>query len=255
MYVDERHDREVVVRRLLGGAERVEHADHLELHAVVRHRLTDRVGRRRTARCTVSGPSTTTAAAFVWSAAVRNRPEVTPRERTADQLGVVPVSVVVQLVEPIDERRRRGRRRRDRLRRRERRRATPGRRRPAAVSVDAEPKPPRVPVVLVELPGETTRMLVPSSLIWSCTLAFAPFADADGQDHGGDADEDAEHGQRRAQPVGADRLGRGAERVAPGHRAHPGECRRASSRRAARQAAVADLDRCARRARRRRARA
>src|SRR5664279_4623710 len=49
----------------------------------------------------VSGPSTTTGAACAWSFAVMNRPEVTPRERTTFQLGVVPVSVVVQLVDPL----------------------------------------------------------------------------------------------------------------------------------------------------------
>jgi hypothetical protein len=42
------------------------------------------------------------------------------------------------------------------------------------VKVDAEPNPPRVPELLVELPGDTTRTFVPSSLIWSCTLALAP---------------------------------------------------------------------------------
>ena len=122
----------------------------------------------------MSGPRTTTAEAFVRSAEERNRPEVTPRERTADQLGVVPVRVVVQLVEPTTSDAdvvdvgatdcTSG--------------AVAGAARASAsccVSVDAEPKPPRVPVVEVELPGETTRMLVPSSLIWSCTLAFAPF--------------------------------------------------------------------------------
>ena len=86
-------------------------------------------------------------------------------------------------------------------------------------------------------------MLVPSSLIWSCTLAFAPCAEADGEDDRGDADEDAEHRQRRAQPVRADRFGRGAERVAPGH----GRIQTVSSRRhrveRRAQAAVAHLDR------------
>src|SRR4051812_45720836 len=46
----------------------------------------------------VSGPSTTTAAAESSSACVMNRPDDTSRERTCCQLGVVPVSVVVQLV-------------------------------------------------------------------------------------------------------------------------------------------------------------
>jgi len=42
------------------------------------------------------------------------------------------------------------------------------------LSVEAEPNPPRAPEVSVVLPGEITRRLVPSSLIWSCTCALAP---------------------------------------------------------------------------------
>src|SRR6478672_1328638 len=97
-----------------------------------------------------------------------NRPEVTPRERTTDQLGEVPVRVVVQFVEfstraadvvetgATD--------------------CTSGATERVAsavascwVNVEADPKPPRVPVVEVELPGDTTRMFVPSSSIWSWT--------------------------------------------------------------------------------------
>ncbi len=122
----------------------------------------------------MSGPRTTTAAASAWSAALRNRPDVTPRERTVFQLGVVPVSVVVQFVLPLtsdtdevevaatasmsgaaafDER------------------AAAS----CTVSVDAEPNPPRAPDVSVVLPGEITSRFVPSSLIWSWTCAFAPW--------------------------------------------------------------------------------
>ena len=42
------------------------------------------------------------------------------------------------------------------------------------VRVDAVPKPPRMPESSVELPGDTTRTLVPSSSIWSWTSARAP---------------------------------------------------------------------------------
>ena len=119
----------------------------------------------------------------------------------------------------VDERRRRRRRRRDRLRRRGRRRCDCERVGVLARSASTPSRSRRgCRWCSVELPGETTRMLVPSSLIWSCTLALAPCAEPDGEDHRGDADEDAEHRQRRAQPVGADRFGRGAERVAPAHR-------------------------------------
>ena len=43
------------------------------------------------------------------------------------------------------------------------------------VSVEAEPKPPRTPVVAVLLPGETTSRLLPRALIWSRTLSWAPW--------------------------------------------------------------------------------
>ena len=122
----------------------------------------------------VSGPSTTTLAASASSAAVRNRPLVTARERTVCQLEVVPVSVVVQLVVPLVS---------DTLR------VTVGAtawtsgalavelRASASwmVRVDDVPNPPREPELLVELPGETTRMFVPSWLISDCTWACAPW--------------------------------------------------------------------------------
>src|SRR5262249_23463801 len=113
---------------------------------------------------TVSGPSTTTEAAFRWSASVMKRPASTGRDRTVRQLGVVPVSVVVQFVDPrtsdadvVDAgatasmsgaATREG-----------------GARASAWVSADAVPNPPRAPAVVVELPGETTSTFVPSSLI------------------------------------------------------------------------------------------
>ena len=104
----------------------------------------------------------------------RKRPEVTDRERTVLQLGQVPVRVVVQFLDPLTSEAEvvevgatvwmSG--------------ATDLASSASAswtVSVDAEPKPPRVPLLLVELPGETTSRLVPSSLIWACTLALAPW--------------------------------------------------------------------------------
>ena len=44
----------------------------------------------------------------------------------------------------------------------------------AWVKVETVPKPPRTPALLVELPGDTTSRFVPSSLIWSCTVAEDP---------------------------------------------------------------------------------
>lgn len=122
----------------------------------------------------VSGPRTTTAATCSSSSAVRKRPLVTSRDRTVFQASVVPVSVVVQLVSPtiseaVEV-------------------AVPATATTsgaasspasastsAVVSVDAEPKPPRAPVLSVELPGEITSTLVPSSSIWSRTSALAPW--------------------------------------------------------------------------------
>jgi hypothetical protein len=118
---------------------------------------------------------TTTAVALSSSASERNRPVDTSRDRTSDQLVVVPVRVVVQLAVPwtsdtevvetpatactsgatlLDSRA-----------------ATS-----VVVRVDAVPKPPRVPVLAsVVLPGDTTNRLVPSSLIWSLIWAWAPW--------------------------------------------------------------------------------
>ena len=43
------------------------------------------------------------------------------------------------------------------------------------VRVDAEPNPPRTPLELVVLPGETMRRLLPSALISSFTSSWAPW--------------------------------------------------------------------------------
>ena len=133
------------------------------------------------------------------------RPASGPGPAASD--GVVPTTLVVQLVVPAVSDRDGGRRRRR------------PRRCPARRSVDASasaslhgqrgrrPKPPRTPPVLGACcPGETISRLVPSALIWARTCACAPSPEPDGEDHRGDADQDAEHGQRRAQPVRADGL-------------------------------------------------
>ncbi len=59
------------------------------------------------------------------------------------------------------------------------------------VSVDAEPNPPRTPPLLVELPGEMISRLLPSELICARHIALRAFAEADGEDHRRDPDEDA----------------------------------------------------------------
>ena len=102
------------------------------------------------------------------------RPDATPRERTVRQLTVVPVSVVVQLFDPAwsaaDVAATGATAAMSGV-------AAPGRSAAAScsVKVEAEPNPPRVPDVVVELPGEITSTLVPSSLIWSWTFALAPW--------------------------------------------------------------------------------
>src|SRR5581483_155760 len=113
--------------------------------------------------CEVVGPRTTTAAAVFSSSAVKKRPLSMARARTAAQAGVVPTTLVVQLLDPtvsvpddwvlgatcatsgatiFDWRAS----------------ASP------LVSVLAVPKPPRMPPV-VTLPGETISRLVPRELI------------------------------------------------------------------------------------------
>ena len=94
----------------------------------------------------------------------------TVRARTVSQLGVLPTTEVVQLVEPL-------------VRLSDRlvvgaTAATSGATVCEAsavasetVSVDAEPDPPRTPELLVVLPGVTTNRLVPSALISEVTCA------------------------------------------------------------------------------------
>jgi hypothetical protein len=122
----------------------------------------------------VSGASTVTAAAFVSSAAVRNRPDATVRPRTDAHCEVVPTTVVVQFVAPLTSDSlllcRIG--------------ATPlmsgaavfelSAVASAMVSVDADPNPPRRPP-LVELPGEMINRLPPSADSCFDTCCCAPW--------------------------------------------------------------------------------
>src|SRR5665647_884979 len=112
-------------------------------------------------------------AELLSSAKLKKRPSARLRALTWSQSGVVPTTLVVQLVVPavsdcdpvttgatlamsgattrlasaVESR---------------------------IVSVEADPRPPRMPVALVVLPGETISRLLPSWLIWSRTLACAP---------------------------------------------------------------------------------
>ena len=98
---------------------------------------------------------------------------MTVRARTASHSGVVPTTDVVQFVEPYT-----------RLSEVFFTGATPatsgaatGELSAAASAtrnVDAEPKPPRTPVVLVALPGDTISKLLPSALICELTFCCAP---------------------------------------------------------------------------------
>ena len=123
--------------------------------------------------CAVLGPSTTTVRALSSSAAVMNVPEDTLRARTCDHCGVLPTTDVVQLVLPLSIS--------SEVLCVGATAATSG----AAVldfsafaslivKVAADPKPPRTPLELVELPGETMSRLLPNALIWSLTDVFVP---------------------------------------------------------------------------------
>ena len=149
-----------------------------------------------------------------------NRPDETPRDRTTFQLGVVPVNVVVQFVEPLT---------RDAevvdtgataatsgprpassavhgVLHREGRGGTEAAARAGAAGRAAGRDHEQVRAELVDLVVD---------------LGLRALSEPDREDDGADADEDPEHRQRRAQPVRADRVGRGAERVAPVHAGAP----------------------------------
>ena len=97
----ERDDREVVVRRLLRGAQRLQHADHRELHAVVADRPADRD--RALLNSSLDGVGAEHDDRGGLALVGRgDEPAGGHRHGTGPtfQLGVVPVSVVVQLVVP-----------------------------------------------------------------------------------------------------------------------------------------------------------
>ena len=121
----------------------------------------------------VVAPRTTTEAAEAWSAAVKNVPADMVRARTDNQDGVVPTTEVVQLLAPATTDSElevlgataamSG--------------ATTGEARACAsawVSVEADPNPPRRPVVLVVLPGEMINRLVPRASTCAVTCCWAP---------------------------------------------------------------------------------
>jgi hypothetical protein len=121
----------------------------------------------------VSEPRTTTFAPAEASSGVKNRPEASVRERTSFQFGVVPTTLEVQLVVPAVSavvvvlagatRATSGATVRSAI-------AWAS----ARVSVEAEPKPPRTPLLLVLLPGETISRLEPRASICLRTCSWAP---------------------------------------------------------------------------------
>ena len=80
----------------------------------------------------------------------------------------------------------------------------------SSVIVLCDPEPWRTPPA-VKLPERMMIRFEPRLLIWSSTRACAPRADGDHGDDRGDADDDAEHRQRRAQLVDAQRRQRDAQ--------------------------------------------
>ena len=150
----------------------------------------------------VSGPSTTTDAASATSLAVKNRPLDSVRARTAGQSVVVPTTDVVQFVVPYvsdcelemtgatalmsgattDEDR-----------------AVAS----AIVSVVADPKPPRTPRGRRRAPRRDDQQVAAQCRDPVAHLDLRALPESDGEDHGGDADEDAEHRQHRPQPMRA----------------------------------------------------
>ena len=88
----------------------------------------------------------------------------------------------------------------------------------AWVSVEAEPSASRTPEVEVVLPGVMVRTFEPSALISEVTWPEAPSPRPDGDDHAGNADQDAEDGQEGPQPVAPHPVDAGAEGLEPAHR-------------------------------------
>ena len=73
------------------------------------------------------------------------------------------------------------------------------------VRVDAVPSAWRMPVLDVELPGVMVSTLEPSALISEVTWPWAPSPRPTVRMTRGDADEDAEHGERRSAAGGCAR--------------------------------------------------
>ena len=118
-------------------------------------------------------PSTMDVAVDAWSESVRKLPELTERDRTDSQDGVVPTTEAVQFVEPLTS-----------ASWLDFSGATP----PMSgalllsanafaseiVSVEPDPNPPRTPAVLVVLPGVTISRLLPSDAIRAPTACWLP---------------------------------------------------------------------------------
>jgi len=69
------------------------------------------------------------------------------------------------------------------------------------VNVDAEPNPRRTPPVLVELPGEMIEQVAAERIDLVAHLTLRALTEADGENHRGDPNEDAQHREARAQPM------------------------------------------------------
>ena len=158
---------------------RGEHADHGERDAVDRHRLPDRVGapnsslRRRRSRARRPRPRRVVGGRSrnrPWSEAAGRAPAARPAwcRPPWSSSWSSPRSAPPTLVCDRGDRRR--------CPARPPSRPAPSRR--STVRVDAEPKPPRTPAVLVELPGETISRLLPSALICAADLLLRALARA-----------------------------------------------------------------------------
>ena len=199
---------------LVGAAGRraaptVEHADDGQRHAVDVHRLTDRVAGRRRARDAVVEPSTAT------SARVGHVGRRSMNRPSADRAGPGPTATtawcrpreVVQLVVAGDQRSSDaatvGGDRRDVGGDRLRGERVGVRQRSGWTRTRSRRRTRRCWSVL---PGRDDEQVGAERVDLGLDLRLRALAQPDGEDHRGDADEDAEHGERRAQPVRADRL-------------------------------------------------
>ncbi len=123
--------------------------------------------------CAVVGARTVTAASVATSWWLKNLPSERVRPRTDSQSTVEPTTVVVQLADPavrVSEDETVGATALMSGATRLEAKALPS----ATVKVEAEPNPPRIPLLEVELPGETVSRLVPKAEISEATWAWAP---------------------------------------------------------------------------------